>query len=395
MLEVQSTNKGLLIPRVALTSTQDVTTITTPATSLLVYNTATTTGINSVQPGFYYWNGASWLGLAFDYTLKQNLITNNKMISNDGGINGLSFGDNGIFLSKGVFGAGADLTESGSGSKLIWYPKKAAFRAGVVDPQIPHSFDNGNIGVGSLGVGFSVIARGDYSTAIGYIANAFFAGSFALGTYVISNAPGAFTIGDGTSGSQGLFTNNDVPNQMMMRFNGGYKLYSDYGYIGMQLAPNSNAWSQISDKRKKEKFVPINGEDFLSKIDRFKMVSWNYKGQDSKTFRHYGPMAQDFYAAFGKDKYGTIGNDTLINQADFLGINFIAIQALEKRTNELKKQYSKVALLQKENASLKQTVAKLQSDFDRQERSIVQRIKELESVVLKQTSNPSTATTSK
>jgi hypothetical protein len=21
-------------------------------------------------------------------------------------------------------------------------------------------------------------------------------------------------------------------------------------------------------------------------------------------FRHYGPMAQDFYAAFGKDKYG-------------------------------------------------------------------------------------------
>lgn len=47
-------------------------------------------------------------------------------------------------------------------------------------------------------------------------------------------------------------------------------------------------------------------------------------------------MAQDFYAAFGKDSYGTIGCDTLINQADFDGINFTAIQALVKRTNELR-----------------------------------------------------------
>jgi hypothetical protein len=43
-------------------------------------------------------------------------------------------------------------------------------------------------------------------------------------------------------------------------------------------------------------------------------------------------MAQDFHAAFGTDKYGTIGNDTTINSADFAGVSFIAIQALEKRT---------------------------------------------------------------
>ena len=36
--------------------------------------------------------------------------------------------------------------------------------------------------------------------------------------------------------------------------------------------------------------------------------------------------------AFGHDEFGEIGCDTFINQQDFLGVNLIAIQALEKRT---------------------------------------------------------------
>ena len=39
MLDVSSTSKGLLIPRVSLISTTDVTTIPNPAVSLLIYNT--------------------------------------------------------------------------------------------------------------------------------------------------------------------------------------------------------------------------------------------------------------------------------------------------------------------------------------------------------------------
>src|SRR6187397_1404283 len=41
MLDVKHPNKGLLVPRVTLTGTGDVATIPSPATSLLVYNTAT------------------------------------------------------------------------------------------------------------------------------------------------------------------------------------------------------------------------------------------------------------------------------------------------------------------------------------------------------------------
>ena len=63
MLDVDAANKGLLIPRVALTSTADVATITTPATSLLVYNIA---AVSNVTPGFYYWNGSAWTRLSLD-----------------------------------------------------------------------------------------------------------------------------------------------------------------------------------------------------------------------------------------------------------------------------------------------------------------------------------------
>ena len=65
MLDVKSANKGLLIPRIALTGTLDVTTIASPATSLLIYNTATAgTSPNNVTPGYYYWSGTSWTRLS-------------------------------------------------------------------------------------------------------------------------------------------------------------------------------------------------------------------------------------------------------------------------------------------------------------------------------------------
>ncbi len=52
-LEITDANRGVLIPRIALTATNAATPVTTPATSLLVYNTATAgTTPNNVTPGF-------------------------------------------------------------------------------------------------------------------------------------------------------------------------------------------------------------------------------------------------------------------------------------------------------------------------------------------------------
>ena len=58
ILDITANNRGLLIPRVALTSTADVTTIAAPAISLLVYNSG------FAPNGYYYWNGTLWVQLA-------------------------------------------------------------------------------------------------------------------------------------------------------------------------------------------------------------------------------------------------------------------------------------------------------------------------------------------
>jgi len=62
MLDVVATNKGLLLPRVALTALNAASPISSPAVSLLVYNTATAgVGSNQVTPGYYYWSGSAWV----------------------------------------------------------------------------------------------------------------------------------------------------------------------------------------------------------------------------------------------------------------------------------------------------------------------------------------------
>lgn len=69
-LDIQSTNNGVLIPRVQLTDALDIVTVTNPAggalaTSTLVYNIVAAGVVpNIVTPGFYFWNGARWMPIA-------------------------------------------------------------------------------------------------------------------------------------------------------------------------------------------------------------------------------------------------------------------------------------------------------------------------------------------
>ena len=84
LLDIFSDSKGLLIPHVELTGTNDNTTITPAATvGLLVYNTVIAGALPiQVTPGFYYWNGTQWqrfynrgYGIKFDQTSQTNAST--------------------------------------------------------------------------------------------------------------------------------------------------------------------------------------------------------------------------------------------------------------------------------------------------------------------------------
>ncbi len=60
-LEIESTNKGVLIPRIALTATNSASPLSGFTAGMLVYNTATAgTSPNQVAPGFYYCDGTQW-----------------------------------------------------------------------------------------------------------------------------------------------------------------------------------------------------------------------------------------------------------------------------------------------------------------------------------------------
>jgi hypothetical protein len=56
-LDISASNKGVLLPRIALASNTDQVTIPSPAVGLIVYNTGTG-GLTTV--GYLYWNGSEW-----------------------------------------------------------------------------------------------------------------------------------------------------------------------------------------------------------------------------------------------------------------------------------------------------------------------------------------------
>jgi hypothetical protein len=61
MLDVSAANKGILIPRVSLTSNLDILTVPSPVVSLMVYNTSSAGNYpNRVSPNFYFWDGNKW-----------------------------------------------------------------------------------------------------------------------------------------------------------------------------------------------------------------------------------------------------------------------------------------------------------------------------------------------
>lgn len=77
---------GILIPRISLQAINVSSPISSPATSLLVYNTATAgTGSLSVVPGYYYWNGTNWV--AFTGSGSNDWA----ILGNAGTVNGTNF----------------------------------------------------------------------------------------------------------------------------------------------------------------------------------------------------------------------------------------------------------------------------------------------------------------
>lgn len=79
LLEIVSSDKGLLIPRIQLNGTTDVSAINNGnVESLLIYNTVNT---SDVTKGFYYWGGIRWEKIVTE-SMVENLISAGGFVDN-------------------------------------------------------------------------------------------------------------------------------------------------------------------------------------------------------------------------------------------------------------------------------------------------------------------------
>ncbi len=242
-----------------------------------------------------------------------------------------------------------------------WIHEKSAFRT-LGASIYGLTLDAATVGRYSFASGFDAAATGTAATALGMRSNASGLGGLASGQFAVaygslSLAQGQFATSDGPNcvtmgtnlsnnyqsgafifGHAGNNAQSTGNNQIRMFFEGGYRLFSnDDLTAGVLMNAGGNAWNIVSDARKKENFEAADEQKILQKIASLPLSSWNYKSQETGKNRHYGPMAQDFFKAFGQDSFGVIGSDTTINQADLDGVTLMAIQALIRETDELQK----------------------------------------------------------
>jgi hypothetical protein len=123
------------------------------------------------------------------------------------------------FVSQGTVGEGSTAIPRGAGARLLWYARKAAFRAGAVSGD---EWDEERIGENSIAMGFNTIASGRSSIALGSRATADANLSTAIGSFVgTGGMVGSMVLGDA---STTRLTEPDAPNQLLARFAGGYRL---------------------------------------------------------------------------------------------------------------------------------------------------------------------------
>jgi hypothetical protein len=112
-----------------------------------------------------------------------------------------------------------------------------------------------------------------------------------------------------------------------------------------------------SSRELKTDFSTLDGKEVLSRLSEVPVMSWRYKTEDETT-QHFGPVAEDFRAAF------QLGDGRTISSIDADGVAMAAIQGLHELVQEqgssLELQQVNLAKRDREIAELRETVARLE-----------------------------------
>lgn len=225
---------------------------------------------------------------------------------------------------------------------------------------------------GAVVGGFSNTASGTNSMVPGgYFNVAAGDTSFAAGRRAKATNKGCFVWGDTTDADISCTTPPlgaapNADNRFVARASGGVWFYTNpIGQpgtptgTGVSVGPGGGAWASLSDRNQKHELREIDPQGVLGKLDKLPILTWRYKSEVSQAL-HLGPMAQDFYAAFG------LGDDDKhIVTVDADGVALAAVKGVhaitKEQTKEIEKLTREVSLLRGENKTLEQRLAKLES----------------------------------
>jgi hypothetical protein len=318
-------------------------------------------------------------------------------------------------------GCAAQIPATGASTRFEWHPCRGSLRFGRVPVGTPTNWDDANMNDFTFAGGDQVIASGQLSfaygnqvtvsstvgvgfgsavtvsgtagfssgasnvcsgfacTAIGYTVRAGGQGSVALGYRTTANNDYSVAIGYRASNNTHTGTmamgdesttdsvRNQADNEFRIRYNGGIRLRVSTasngntpgagGNVGCDLTVAVPSWTCASSRTLKENYLTVDGEDVLARIRMMPITTWNMIGGD-RTVRHLGPVAEDFYHAFGLGL-----GETTIGLGDIDGVNLAGVKALEARTaalrQELDARTAEVAQLRAEMAELRATVQAL------------------------------------
>jgi hypothetical protein len=226
-----------------------------------------------------------------------------------------------------------------------------AFEGGGSGNTISSTAEYGTLGGGALNdvAGFyATIPGGASNTAAGKL-------SFAAGYRADATQAGSFVWSDYVSGSS--VVKDTAPDQFVVRASGGTYIYSSENLSsGVQLVAGSGAWASLSDRNAKTDIAPLDAAAILAKVAMLPISTWRYKTEAGA--RHVGPMAQDFYAAFGVGE-----DDRHITSIYEDGVALAAIKALHAENAALRRRLVRDETSRAREdarlASLEQSVARL------------------------------------
>lgn len=181
---------------------------TTPNAQLEIKSSNESAPANTDLPGFYYWDNATvdWKPIAgtslgtLDQAYDFGGAGNGKTITADAGAVTIN-GTDGL-VSTGTYNSGA-VAPSGGATKMVWNPRKAAFRAGRV---LSSEWDDANIGLESVAFGSQTKASGSYSSAFGWSSEASGPDATAFGLGTKSTSAHTFAAGYNTQANGILST---------------------------------------------------------------------------------------------------------------------------------------------------------------------------------------------